>query len=76
MLNDSLLPGIASRGWIDPRVVKQWYQRIKDRRDIWYLEAMWSIVSLEIWAQECLDAKADPRRSTRRPLVAKAMAGV
>ncbi len=76
MLNDSLLPGIASRGWIDPRVVKQWYQRIKDRRDIWSLEAMWSIVSLEIWAQECLDAKADPRRSTRRPLVAKAMAGV
>ncbi len=73
LLNDSLLPGIASRGWIDPRIVRTWHAHIRDRRDRTYTEAMWSIVSLEIWAQECIDARPDPSRSRDRPLVARAV---
>ena len=68
LLNDSLLPGIASRGWIDPRVVRQWHLKIRDRRDRWYTEAMWSVVSLEIWAQEFLDGRISiPRRRKGAP---------
>lgn len=73
LLNDSLLPGIESRGWIDPRIVRHWHARIRDHKDRWYTEAMWSIVSLEIWAQECIDAVPDPARSRQRPLVDRAV---
>jgi len=69
LLNDSLLPGISARGWIDPRIVRAWHARIRDHKDRWYTEAMWSVVSLEIWAQECLDATPDPDRCADRPLV-------
>jgi len=65
LLNDSLLPGIASRGWIDPRVVRQWHLKIRDRRDRWYTEAMWSVVSLEIWAQEFLDGRINIPRGRK-----------
>lgn len=61
LLNDSLIPGIASRGWIDPRTVRDWHARIRDRRDASLTEAMWSVVSLEIWAQECLDKAPEVR---------------
>jgi asparagine synthase (glutamine-hydrolysing) len=55
LLNDSLIPGITRRGWIDAKTVRQWHARIRDHRDVWLTEAMWSVVSMEIWAQECLD---------------------
>jgi asparagine synthase (glutamine-hydrolysing) len=61
LLNDSLIPGIASRGWIDPRTVRDWHARIRDHRDASLTEAMWSVVSLEIWAQECLDKAPEVR---------------
>lgn len=65
LLNDSLIPGIRRRGWIDAKVVSTWHHRIKTERDTWLTEAMWSIVSLEIWAQECLDKEPVVRPRTR-----------
>ncbi len=64
LLNDSLVPGIAGRGWLDPATVRDWHARIRDRGDTTLTEAMWSVVSLEIWAQECLD-KAPEIRTPR-----------
>lgn len=72
LFNDSLLPGIQSRGWVDSRVVRAWHARIRDHKDRWCTEALWSIVSLEIWAQECLDATPDPARSAQRALASRA----
>ena len=61
LLNDSLIPGIAARGWIDPRAVRDWHARIRDHRDATLTEAMWTVVSLETWAQECLDKAPEVR---------------
>lgn len=55
LLNDSLLPGITKRGWLDPQVIRSWHRQICEQRNPWVTEAMWSVVSLELWAQEFLD---------------------
>ena len=61
LLNDSLVPGISARGWIDPATVRDWHARIRDRGDATVTEAMWTVVSLETWAQECLDRAPEVR---------------
>lgn len=63
--NDSLRPTLARRGWVEADVADGWVRQIVSGvhgRDsavaaVWATEALWSIVSLEIWAQECLDMK-------------------
>ncbi len=56
LMNDVLLPGIKSRGWIDPAPVQKWHARVRDQKDVWCTEALWSVVSLEMWAHVYLDA--------------------
>lgn len=64
--NDSLRPNLARRGWVDAAVADAWVRQIAGGlhgRDaavasIWATEALWSIVSLETWAQEFLDTTA------------------
>lgn len=59
----SLRPGIAGRGWLEASAADFWLDQIRqtpaalDSRpaSIWASEAVWSVVSLEVWAQEYVD---------------------
>lgn len=59
--NDSLRPGMARRGWIDAAAADGILRQILTRehgadashRAVWAMEALWSIISLELWGQEC-----------------------
>jgi asparagine synthase (glutamine-hydrolysing) len=64
---DSLLPGIRRRGWIDGRAANRWLESIRSAPahdasalSVWQTEAFWSVVSLESWAQVHVDTTAAP----------------
>lgn len=53
-LNDKILPGIEKRGLFDQKLISTWLSGI---RNLQYkeLEALWVIISFEIWATVYLD---------------------
>lgn len=53
-MEDSLLPGIASRGLLDAKTVKRWWNTI-DSASSEVIESLWICVAFELWAQLHVD---------------------
>jgi asparagine synthase (glutamine-hydrolysing) len=53
LMEDRLLPGMASRGLVDVRVVRRWWRRALSAPST--TEAFWIVVALELWAQQFVD---------------------
>jgi asparagine synthase (glutamine-hydrolysing) len=53
LMEDRLLPGMASRGIVDVSVVRRWWRRALSAPST--TEAFWIPVALELWAQQFID---------------------
>ena len=53
LMEDRLLPGMASRGLVDATVVRRWWRRALSAPST--TEGFWIPVALELWAQQFLD---------------------
>lgn len=54
LMEDRLLPGMASRGIVDVGVVRRWWRRALSAPST--TESFWSPIALELWAQRTLRA--------------------
>lgn len=63
-LNDKILPGIKKRGLFNPAIITSWLSDIKKLRYT-ELDALWVIVSFEIWASVYLDGNFESNIKTR-----------
>src|SRR5688500_5234077 len=54
LMEDRLLPGMASRGIVDVGVVRRWWRRALSAPST--TEGFWVVVALELWAQQFIDA--------------------
>ncbi len=61
LMEDRLLPGMASRGLVNVGVVRRWWRRALSAPAT--TEGFWIVVALELWAQQFVDGRADPRYS-------------
>jgi asparagine synthase (glutamine-hydrolysing) len=57
LMEERLLPGIASRGWLDAGAVRRRWQAMSAATQ-GDAEALWIVVALELWAQQFLDGRA------------------
>ncbi len=67
LMEDRLLPGMASRGLVDVNCVRRWWRRALSAPST--TEAFWIPVALELWAQQFIDGRgprAVPRLSPRQ----------
>ena len=55
LMEDSLLPGMASRGLVDAAVVRRWWRRALSAPST--TEGFWIPVALELWAQQFVDGR-------------------
>jgi asparagine synthase (glutamine-hydrolysing) len=55
LMEDRLLPGMASRGLVDVSVVRRWWRRALSAPST--TEAFWIPVALELWAQQFIDGR-------------------
>jgi asparagine synthase (glutamine-hydrolysing) len=53
LMEDRLLPGMASRGLVDVTVVRRWWRRALSAQAT--TEGFWIPVALELWAQQFID---------------------
>lgn len=53
LMEDQLLPGMASRGIVDVPVVRRWWRRALSAPST--TEGFWVVVALELWAQQFID---------------------
>ena len=58
LMEDRLLPGMASRGLVDVSVVRRWWRRALSAPST--TEGFWIPVALELWAQQFIDGRARP----------------
>ena len=58
LMEDRLLPGMASRGLIDVGVVRRWWRRALSAPST--TEGFWIPVALELWAQQFIDRPGRP----------------
>jgi asparagine synthase (glutamine-hydrolysing) len=56
LMEDRLLPGMRSRGLVDVEVVRRWWRRALAAPAT--TEAFWSLVALELWAQQFVDGRS------------------
>jgi asparagine synthase (glutamine-hydrolysing) len=68
LMEDRLLPGMASRGLVDVGVVRRWWRRALAAPST--TEGFWIPVALELWAEQFIDRAASGRRlcNGRAPL--------
>jgi asparagine synthase (glutamine-hydrolysing) len=59
LMEDRLLPGMASRGLVDVSVVRRWWRRALSAPST--TEGFWIPVALELWAQQFVDGHRPPR---------------
>jgi asparagine synthase (glutamine-hydrolysing) len=59
LMEDRLLPGMASRGLVDVGVVRRWWRRALSAPST--TEGFWITVALELWAQQFIDGRGRPR---------------
>jgi asparagine synthase (glutamine-hydrolysing) len=59
LMEDRLLPGMASRGLVDVSVVRRWWRRALSAPST--TEGFWIVVALELWAQQFIDGRGWPR---------------
>jgi asparagine synthase (glutamine-hydrolysing) len=55
VMEDRLLPGMASRGLVDVAVVRRWWRRALSAPST--TEGFWIPVALELWAQQFIDRR-------------------
>jgi asparagine synthase (glutamine-hydrolysing) len=55
LMEDRLLPGMASRGLVDVGVVRRWWRRALSAPST--TEGFWIVVALELWAQQFIDGR-------------------
>ena len=55
LMEDRLLPGMASRGLVDVDVVRRWWRRALSAPST--SEGFWIVVALELWAQQFIDRR-------------------
>ena len=55
LMEDRLLPGMASRGLVDVSVVRRWWRRALQAPST--TEGFWIPVALELWAEQFLDGR-------------------
>ena len=53
LMEEQLLPGMASRGLVDVGVVRRWWRRALSAPHT--TEAFWIVVALELWAEQFVD---------------------
>jgi asparagine synthase (glutamine-hydrolysing) len=53
LMEERLLPGMATRGLVDVAVVRRWWRRALSAPST--TEAFWIPVALELWAQQFID---------------------
>ena len=58
LMEDRLLPGMASRGLVDVGVVRRWWRRALSAPST--TEGFWIPVALELWAQQFIDGRGLP----------------
>jgi hypothetical protein len=70
LMEDRLLPGMASRGLVDVSVVRRWWRRALSAPAT--TEGFWIPVALELWAEQFIDGRGlrtscvdGPRRCQR-----------
>jgi asparagine synthase (glutamine-hydrolysing) len=59
LMEDRLLPGMASRGLVDVSVVRRWWRRALSAPST--TESFWILVALELWAEQFIDGRGRPR---------------
>lgn len=59
LMEDRLLPGMASRGLVDVSVVRRWWRRALSAPST--TAGFWIPVTLELWAQQFIDGRGRPR---------------
>jgi asparagine synthase (glutamine-hydrolysing) len=59
LMEDRLLPGMASRGLVDVDVVRRWWRRALKAPST--TEGFWIPVALELWAQQFIDGRGRVR---------------
>jgi asparagine synthase (glutamine-hydrolysing) len=59
LMEDRLLPGMASRGLVDVGVVRRWWRRALSAPST--TEGFWIPVALELWAQQFIDGRGLPQ---------------
>ena len=59
LMEDRLLPGMASRGLVDVSVVRRWWRRALSAPST--TEGFWIPVALELWAQQFIDGRGYAR---------------
>ena len=59
LMEDRLLPGMASRGLVDVSVVRRWWRRALSAPST--TEGFWIPVALELWAEQFIDGRGLPR---------------
>ncbi len=59
LMEDRLLPGMASRGLVDVNVVRRWWRRALKAPST--TEGFWIPVALELWAQQFIDGRGRVR---------------
>ena len=55
LMEERLLPGMASRGIVDVGVVRRWWRRALSAPPT--TEGFWIVVALELWAQQFIDRR-------------------
>jgi asparagine synthase (glutamine-hydrolysing) len=55
LMEDRLLPGMASRGIVDVGIVRRWWRRALQAPST--TEGFWTTVALELWAQQFIDGR-------------------
>jgi asparagine synthase (glutamine-hydrolysing) len=58
LMEDRLLPGMASRGLVDAGVVRRWWRRALSAPST--TEGFWIPVALELWAEQFIDGRGVP----------------
>ena len=61
-LNDKILPGIRKRGLFNNTLVSSWFSDLRHLK-YYELEALWVVVSFEIWASVYLDNNYENRNT-------------
>jgi asparagine synthase (glutamine-hydrolysing) len=62
LMEDRLLPGMASRGLVDVSVVRRWWRRALSAPST--TEGFWIPVALELWAQQFIDRRGQAAAGT------------
>ncbi len=67
-LNDKILPGIIARNMFNKKLVSDWFSDIR-KLNYLELEALWVVVSFEIWSSVYLDNKYEDRNTQYKEFI-------